>query len=128
MEIRIEEVLDATRGWVRFRSGAELVTGCWVGSGEVPVGRALHVEVEVSEEAVLSVRPAVGPPWVPVAQDGDVVVIVGRVERVEDDGVIDFRVGDDVVLLDGTDLPTEVVEGAHVELRVPEVRLYPYEL
>ncbi|MER5263899.1 hypothetical protein ABTZ99_17690 [Actinosynnema sp. NPDC002837] len=128
LEIRIEEVLDAESGWVRFRSGGTSARGCWVGPGEVPVGRDLHVELEVPEEGIISVRPVSGPVRHAVAEDGDVVVIVGCVERVDVDGVISARVGDDIVLLEGVGPLAGAVEGTYVELRVRELKLYPVNL
>jgi hypothetical protein len=128
MRIEIEEILDAARGQVRFRSGDESVVGCWAGPGEIPVGRELETEVEVSEERIISARPASGLPQGPVAQDGGEVVIVGRVERVGDDGIIEFRVGQDLILLEPVGPLANVVEGANLELRMPELKIYPRDL
>ncbi|MFF0373519.1 hypothetical protein [Actinoplanes missouriensis] len=128
MRIEIEEVLDAARGQVRFRSGGESVVGCWAGPGEIPVGRELEAEVEVSEERIISVRPAFVVPQSSVAQGGGEVVVVGRAERIGDDGIIEFRVGQDLILLEPVGPLTNVVEGASLALRVPELRIYPRDL
>lgn len=128
MRIEIEEILDAARGQVRFRSGDESVVGCWAAPGEILVGQELEVEVEVSEERIISVRPAFGSPQDPVAQDGGEVVIVGCAERVGDDGIIEFRVGQDLILLEPIGPLASVIEGANLELRMPELRIYPRDL
>jgi len=128
MRIKIEEVLDAARGSIRFRSGAASVEGRWAGTGEVSVGREVDVELEVAEEKIISARPTLGLPADPVAQEGGEVVIAGRTERVGDDGIIEFRVGQDVILLERIGALADVVEGTHLELRVPELELYPRDL
>jgi hypothetical protein len=128
MRIRIEEVLDAAHGWIRFRPGAESVKGRWAGPGEIPVGRELDIEMDVSEEGIISVRPASGLLQDPVAQDGSEVVIIGRVEKVGDDGIIEFRVGQDIILLEPVGPLADVVEGSHFELRMPELTIYPRDL
>lgn len=128
MRIRIEKVLDAAHGWIRFRSGTESVKGRWAGPGEVPVGRELDIEMEVSEQGVTSVRLAAQPFRDPVTQDGSEVVIIGCAERVADDGIIEFRVGQDIILLEPVGPLAEIVEGSHFELRMPELMIYPRDL
>jgi len=128
MRINIEEVVDATRGRVRFRSGGDSVDGHWGGPGEIPVGRDLDIEMEVSAEEIISVRPAFRSSRDPVEQDGGVVVIVGCVERVGVDGVIEFRAGDDLILLEQCGPLADVAEGAYIELRVPDLKIYPIDL
>jgi hypothetical protein len=128
MRIKVEEVLDAARGWVRFRSGGESVKGRWAVPGEIPVGRELDIEMEVSEEKLISARPASGPSQDPVAQDGGETVIVGRAEKVGGDGIIEFRVGQDIILLERIGPLAGVVEGEYLELRVPELKIYPVDL
>jgi hypothetical protein len=128
MRIEIEEMLDAARRRVRFRSGAASVEGCWAGPGEVPVGRELDIEMDVSEETIMSASPAFWPPQHAIAQDGGEVVIVGCAERVGGDGVIEFRVGQDLILLESIGPLADVVEGMCLELRIPELKIYPRDL
>ncbi|WP_155255727.1 hypothetical protein [Salinispora fenicalii] len=128
MRIKIEEVLDVAHGWIRFRSGTESVKGCWAGPGEVPVGRELDIEMEVSEQGITSVRPAMRPFRDAVTQDGGEVVIIGCAERFADDGIIEFRVGQDIILLESVGPLAEIVECSHFELRMPELMIYPCDL
>lgn len=128
MRIQIEEVLDAPSRQVRFRCGGESVKGCWAGSGEVPVGLDLDIEMEISEERIISVRSASGPSRGSLVQDGSAVVIVGCAERVGADGIIEFRVNRDVILLERSGLLADVVEGACLELRVRDLKIYPLDL
>jgi hypothetical protein len=128
MRIRIEDVIDPTRGQVRFRCGRESVKGYWAGPGEVPVGLDLDIEMEVSEERIISARPASPASPDSLKQDGGVVVISGLAERVGTDGIIEFRVGQDVVLLERSGRLADVVEGAYFELRVPDLKIYPINL
>ena len=128
MKIQIEEVLDAADGRVRFRSGAESAKGRWAGPGEAPIGRELEIEMEIFEEDIISARPAIENSLSLVRQDGVEVVIIGRVERVGHDGVIELRVGQDIVLLERIGVLSNAVEGANLELRVPELKIYPIDL
>lgn len=128
MRIQIEEVLDPARQLVRFRCGGESVSGYLAGFEKVSVGLELDVEMDVSEEMIASVRPAREASRNPVEQDGDVVVVVGCAERIGADGVIEFRVGSDVILLEGSGPLADVVEGAHLELCVTELKIYPRDL
>ena len=98
MIITIEELLDATSGQVRFRCGSRSAKGYWRGTGEAPVGVGLDVEIELSEEEIISCSPASRSSRDPVRQEGDAIVLMGRVESVDADGIIVFRVGSGIVL------------------------------
>lgn len=128
MKIEIEKILDTARRLVRFRSGTASVEGRWAGPGKIPAGRELDIEMEVSEEAIVSALPVFGLPQDPVTQDGGEVVIVGCAERIGDDGVIEFRVGQDLILLEPIGPLADVAEGTYLELRMPELIIYPRDL
>ena len=125
MIIVIEELLDAMSGQVRFRCGSRSAKGYWRGTGEAPVGVGLDVEIELSEEEIISSSPASRSSRDPVRQEGDAIVLMGRVESVDADGIIVFRVGSGIVLLEPSGPLAGLVAGTDLELRVPNLRIFP---
>lgn len=128
MLIKVTEVLDVANKNIRFQSGGNLLQARWAGVGSIPVGSNIDVELEIAEENIVSARLARGPLPESMEEDGDVVVITGLAAKIFPDGVVELRVGQDLVLLESSGIPVEVVEGAYLELRVSYFEVYPTDI
>ncbi|MFC8618600.1 hypothetical protein ACFT9M_19595 [Micromonospora purpureochromogenes] len=128
MKIFVEDVADAVHGRVRFRCGGRSVEGIWAGEGEPPVEVEVNVELEPPDEGLISSRLLPGPPLEPMGQEGEFVILRGRVEGVSPDGILEFRVASDVVLLEQHGQLADARPGMNLELRMPNIKIYPRDL
>jgi hypothetical protein len=120
---------NETRPYLDFRCKYGLGWGRWMG-GELPkIGDVTHVEIDLSEN-ILRWRESAAVDLLATTMRpmGDVIVIAGRVERISEDGIIDLRLGTDLVLLETSDGFLDAREGGGIELEVSCLDLYPTEL
>jgi hypothetical protein len=129
MKIMIEEVLDPTRRYVRFRCAYGSGLGYWMGEEISLTGNPEHVELEVQDPVLhWSERVPSESHGPAIRWKGDILAIDGMVEGVAEDGVIQFRVGSDVLLLEQGQGLADVTEGMNIELEVSRLELYPRDL
>ncbi len=109
MQLTIEKVIDAQSGQVEFNSEFGQARGRWSGTLPVP-GQTYYVELDVDKVLTCgSDLVAVGDGHqTSIHCEGDSAILVGLLERVEDDGVAILRLGQSVIMLEieGDGLPT----------------------
>lgn len=120
-------VADDGSGRVGFRTAIGAATGIWRGSR--PSAGPADVEFDVPDEvADLTVLDA---PHAGAIRAGDrTIVLSGTVTAigVDDDPVVTVRVGTDQLLVEAPAWQAALRVGDGVEMRVPELHLYPYQL
>jgi hypothetical protein len=115
---------------VRVRSGVGTAVVLWAGPSE-EVGGQHHVEWSIDEDVSWgsNTLPAAVPSF-GLWEDGGQLVLRGRLSFTDDGGAM-LEFAGTLILLDlAVPGPPEVVNGAWVEVRVPQssVTLYPYLL
>lgn len=129
MEIELLRVRDAAVPCVDFQCAYGVGWGRWMSDDMPKPGDVTHVEIDLPEQVLdwHEVVPAehLGHALRPEAE---LLVITGTVEKVAEDGVIAYRVGSDVVLLDNDELLAAAYEGATFEVKVSYLELYPLNL
>jgi hypothetical protein len=128
MEIEITAAAEDMPGYVSFRCAYGSASAKWEGSSPAVPG-IYHVEIELSDvivgwEVELEL-PAIDQR---IRQDADGAVIVGIVEGIGEDGVINYRVESDVLLIELAEKGEIVHLGDVLSVRPEHMLLYPYSL
>ncbi|WP_157640957.1 hypothetical protein [Longispora albida] len=125
MEVLIEAVLEQ-HDRVAFQCAYGSAWAHWRGESTPEVG-IREVELEFPS-GVLRWTESAGPEVsrTKIRQEGELLVLAGLVERIADDGVIDFRFGPDIILLDSVPQAENLSAGMSVEFWFDELELYPY--
>ena len=127
MRIEIVSLLDADQ--VAFRCAVGTATGVWRGETPAVPGPAdVEFDIPAEDPEFVVLRPP-APAAVHGAADG-AVTITGTVIGIgaEGDPVLEVRVDSDIVLVEVTDRRRDLAVGDGIELRVPVLQLYPYQL
>ncbi|HEX8870452.1 MAG TPA: hypothetical protein VF821_32605 [Lentzea sp.] len=127
MRIEVLKVLDPVQGLVFFSSDFGSASGRWM----EPEARTGEFDVELDLPEVEEWAAAVGEPaLVGTAAAGSDVWMRCQVERVHggDGPVVTVRTGPNLTFVDIVHRRSELVEGSLISFRVPEVRLYPYNI
>jgi len=115
MRVTIESVLDPASGLVEFQSELGASRGRWAGAMPVP-GTTYFVEFDVNKVLTVGTdfvvvddvdQPSIGG-------DGDRSVLIGILERIEDDGIVIFRLGKCLIMLEVEGAP--LTKGACVRV------------
>lgn len=129
MRLEVRQVLDPSKGVVRFTCESGVASGRWMGPNPAEVGY-FDVEIEVSE--CVTGWTAGSSDVTPLSQvDGDSgTLITGRVVRSGDgdDPVVEVRVGTDILLIEISDRRAELPVEGLISFWAPEIQLYPYDL
>lgn len=129
MEIEILSVSGASAPRVYFRSAWGDGIGLWMGDEMPNEGYLAHVEIDLPEDSpVFSVHSAEECSEPAFRQVGGLMEVVGRVERIAEDGVIELRVGSDVVVLDAVPDRSIIIEGQCIRVTDSSLVLYPLDL
>ncbi|MFK4598754.1 hypothetical protein [Streptomyces pristinaespiralis] len=124
MEIRVEGVVDESRNFVAFTCPLGEAWGRWQGKSVPHVG-SHTVEFDV---------PGVIEAWSEVEGVAAIVgdyrneslLIRGKVESLDEDGVAGLRIGSDVLLIDVPSNAESVQVGTVVEFNAEQIDIYPY--
>jgi hypothetical protein len=127
MRVKIEKVsVDDTRTTVSFSTTLGSAVAEWLGQpprlheeydveleipGRLTWGDSIH-QVHAGREAIESGMGTVG--------------LVGRIVSVDEDGCLALQIGDSIVLVDATGVPSDVQ--GFLQVVIPLLRLHPVEL
>ena len=127
MFVRLET--EATYGGpVRFRGPGVTGAGSWRGSARVPPGTEVWVELDVQQELDLDLVERTAAAGFIARVPGETsLVLQGRVEDLEHDGVLSLRVGGGLVLLDTLGTGPLAIVGSHLEVHCEKVDVYPVD-
>ena len=130
MRVEILQVLDPSRGIVRFKCEYGDVSGRWRGSKPAGLGK-FDVEIDVPEEVEeWDAASSEATPLSEIPGAEHAVLIVGSVVRFDngDDSVVEIRVGSDVLLVEIENRRSQLLVDGFISFHVSEIQLYPYDL
>jgi hypothetical protein len=127
MQVRTVKILSTQPATVRFRCAAGTATARW--RGELPeVGADTQVEWDIEPQLRWGVNATLaGRTGDSIEDVASEVLVRGRVQSVETDGIITVTVADSPTLLEVSRAPEDLA-GEWIELRAPELSLWPHHV
>ena len=129
MRVEVLKVLDPSQGLVFFSSDFGSASGRWMGPHELRTGE-FDIEFDLPEVEEWTVATSAEAALSGAAEPGSEVWITCQVERVRggDDTVVTVRTGPYLTYVEILNRRPELPEGGLISFRVPEIRLYPYDM